>query len=98
MPSPKSWLGVRGSASAAQLWMSHLSEDDGGQPQRQSRLLAAFELVFHTGYHFTPASALAFDLGAQVLSGKTQIQVHQKLVAAWPQAVPVLRLGVKSTF
>lgn len=98
MPSPKSWLGVRGSASAAQLSMAHLSDDDGGEPDRQSRFLAVFEAVLHAGYHFSAASALAGDVGAEFLSGKTAIWVHQRQVGSWPQLVPVLRLGVKSTF
>lgn len=98
LPSPKSWLGIRGSASVAQLSVAHLSDDDAGEPDRQSRLLAAFELVLHTGYQFSTASALAGDVGAEFLSGKTAIWVHQRQVAAWPQFVPVLRLGVKSTF
>lgn len=98
LPTPKSWLGVRGSASGAQLAVAHLSPDDAGQPDRQDRLLAAFELALHTGYDFTPASALAIDFGAEFLSGKTEIYVRQRQVATWPQWVPVLRLGVRSSF
>jgi hypothetical protein len=97
-PSSKSRVGVRGGASVAQLSMAHLSDDDAGVPEAQSRFLAVFELVLHSRYHFAPASALAVDLGAQVLSGKTEIYVHQRRVGTWPHAVPVLRLGVESTF
>jgi hypothetical protein len=60
--------------------------------------LGAFELVLHTGYHFSATSALSSDLGAEFLSGKTEIFVKQRLVATWPRLVPVLRLGVKTTF
>jgi hypothetical protein len=97
IPSPKAWLGARGSASLAQLAVAHLSED-AGEPERQSRILSASELVLHTGYHFSATSALAGDLGAEFLSGKTEIFVKQRLVATWPHLVPVLRLGVKSNF
>lgn len=97
-PSVKSRVGVRGGASVAQLSMAHLSDDDAGIPEAESRFLAVFELVLHSRYHFAPASALAVDLGAQVLSGKTEIYVAQRRVGTWPHAVPVLRLGVESTF
>jgi hypothetical protein len=97
-PSTRSWLGVRGGASLAQLSIARLSDSDVGGPERRTRFLAAFELLLHAGYDFTPGSALAVDFGGELLSGKTQIFLRQREVARWPLLVPTLRVGVNSTF
>jgi hypothetical protein len=97
-PSTRSWLGMRGGASLAQLSIARLNDSDVSEPERRSRFLAAFELLLHAGYDFTPGSALALDLGAELLSGKTQIFLRQREVARWPLVVPTLRVGVNSTF
>jgi hypothetical protein len=89
---------MRGGGSLAQLSIARLSDSDVSEPERRSRFLAAFELLLHAGYDFTPGSALAVDLGAELLSGKTQIFLRQREVARWPLVVPTLRVGVNSTF
>jgi hypothetical protein len=97
-PSVRSWVGVRGGASLAQLSIARLSDSDAAEPERRSRFLGAFELMLHTGYDFTPGSALAVDVGGELLSGKTRIFLRQREVAKWPLLVPTLRVGVNSTF
>lgn len=96
-PAHNSWLGVRATAALAQVSLAHFSAEDAATVRRQ-RLLPAFELTMSSGYGLGATSALLFDVGAEMLGGKTEIYVHERRVATWLPLAVVARLGLETSF
>lgn len=96
-PTPALWLGVELGLGAHQLSISHLSSDD-PTPNRKSRWLFGGDLVGEVRLNLNEFSAAFLEPGVEVLSGKTEIDVHERTVATWPVAIPIVRLGLRAAF
>jgi hypothetical protein len=51
-----------------------------------------------SGYGLGATSALLFDVGAEMLGGKTEIYVRERRVATWLPLAAVARLGLETSF
>jgi hypothetical protein len=96
-PGANTWLGVSGGAGAYYVAVSHFSADD-RVPKRHARFLFGGTLAATGGVDFNASSTLYFELGAEILAGKTTIFVHEEPRATWPLAVPLARLGLRAAF
>lgn len=96
-PGPSTWLGVSGGAGMYYFSASHFSADD-REPDRQGRFLFGGTLGAIAGVDFNATSTLFCELGAEILSGKTTIFVHEEARASWPWAAPLARVGLRAAF
>jgi hypothetical protein len=97
VPSPSTWVGVRGAASATRIGVTHLASGERGA-REQWRLIPVLELSGQAGYQLTTDSALYAELGAHFFAGKTEIFVARRPEAVLPYLVPLGRLGVRTSF
>jgi hypothetical protein len=96
-PESSPWLGVSAAIGLYHLSASHFSSDD-LKPDRQGRFLLGGTLGALGGINFNSTSALYLDLGAELLSGKTTIVVHQEPRATLPLVNPLARVGLRAAF
>lgn len=94
-PSRAVWLGVALRAGAYQLSLSHLSDDDPA-PDRKARWLFGGDVSGVLGYRLGESAALFLAPGVEVLSGWTEVVVHQEVRVTWPVAIPLFRLGFQA--
>ena len=94
-PSRALWLGVQLGLGVYHLSLSHLSSDDPA-PDRKGRALFGGDLTAKVALDINEFSSLYLEPGVEVLSGRTDIVVHEQIVATWPVAIPILRLGLRA--
>lgn len=97
VPSPSTWVGVRGAASATRVGVTHLASGERGA-REQWRLIPVLELSGQAGYRLTADSALYVELGSHFFPGETEIYVAERPKAVLPYLVPLGRLGVRTSF
>ena len=96
-PARPLWLGLSGGVGAYYLSVSHFSSDD-PSPDRQGRLLLGGTVAGTTEVDLGASSSVCLDLGAELLSGRTEVVVHQQIRGVWPLLVPLVRLGLRTGF
>jgi hypothetical protein len=96
-PSRSAWLGADVGLGVYQLLVSHFSSDD-LEPDRQGRFLFGGTVGAVGGLDFNKSSGVYLELGAEILSGKTGISVHDEERASWPVVNPTARLGIRAAF
>lgn len=94
-PSRSLWLGIELGLGAYALSFSHLSSDDPA-PDRKSRIIFGGDLTVKLALDINEFSSLFIQPGVEVLSGWTELEVDGAVVATWPVAIPVLRLGLRA--
>jgi hypothetical protein len=98
LPRSSPWaLGLRSGAFVSYLAISHLSDDD-VTADKKGRWLVASELLLHAGFRAAPKGGVFADAGVVALSGRTELDVRHEVVAVWPLASPLLRLGVEMLY
>jgi len=96
-PTRALWLGVQLGLGVYDLSLTHLSNDDPA-PDRKHRVLFGGDLSGQLALDINEFSALFLEPGVEVLSGRTDIEVDGQVVATWPVAIPILRLGLRAAF
>jgi hypothetical protein len=91
------WPFVSGGIGMYQLSISHFSADDPA-PDRKGRVLFGGFVSAGVGLDLSAAARLYLESGAEILTGRTWISVHQQTRATWPYVAPVGRLGLKAFF
>ena len=94
-PSRAVWLGVGLRAGAYELSLSHLSDDDPA-PVRKARWLFGGDAALVLGYRVGGSASLFAAPGVEVLSGWTEVVVHEAVQVTWPVAIPLFRLGFQA--
>lgn len=94
-PTRALWLGVELGAGIYDLRLTHLSSDDPA-PDSKSRLLFGGDVVGKVALDINEFSSVFLEPGVELLSGKTDIVVGGRVVATWPIAIPILRLGLRA--
>jgi hypothetical protein len=89
------WLGVQLGLGAYALSIAHLSSDDPA-PDRKSRVVFGGDLTVRLALDINEFSALFLEPGVEVLSGKTDVTLDGQVVATWPIAIPILRVGLRA--
>jgi hypothetical protein len=96
-PTRALWIAVELGLGAYQLSISHLSSDDPA-PDRKNRWLFGGDLTGKLALNINELSSVFLAPGVEVLSGKTDIVVDERVVATWPVAMPIARLGFRAAF
>jgi uncharacterized Zn-binding protein involved in type VI secretion len=96
-PEPHSYFGAGLAAYAAELRITHLSPD-GPTAVSKSHWFPAFQPVLGGGLGIGAASAAYAEVGAEIVAGRTTIEVEGQRRARTGYVTPTARIGLRTEF